>query len=89
MVALAAVLLLPITAWVIGLGTQLTDGTHVYTGFTLFLCGLVGLVVTTLILTVLDSLLTILNASQALKQILYGAIILALAWLYARTSSGD
>ena len=39
--------------------------------------------------TVLDSLLTILNASAAVKQMLYGAIILALAWLYARTSSSD
>ena len=42
-----------------------------------------------LILTVLDSLLTILNASAAVKQMLYGAIILALAWLYSRTSSSD
>ena len=33
-------------------------------------------------------LLTILNAPPAVKQMLYGAIILALAWLYARTSPG-
>ena len=51
--------------------------------------GYAGTILGALILTVLDSLLTILNASQAVKQILYGLIILALAWLYARTSSGD
>lgn len=41
------------------------------------------------ILTVLDSLLTILDASQAVRQILYGAIVLALASLYARTAARD
>ena len=51
---LSAALLLPVTAWVIGLGTELTDGTHVYTGFTLFLCGLVGLVVTGLLIWVTE-----------------------------------
>src|SRR5512132_3214158 len=51
---MAAVLLLPITAWVIDLGIPLTDGTLVYTGFTLFLCGLVGLVVTGLLIWVTE-----------------------------------
>src|SRR5512144_2070064 len=51
---MSAVLLLPITHWVIGFGTQLTDGTHVYTGFTLFLCGLVGLVVTGLLIWITE-----------------------------------
>ena len=35
----------------------------------------------------LDSLLTILNASQATREILYGLIILCLAAIYARASS--
>ena len=42
-----------------------------------------------LILTVLDSLLTILNASQAVRQMLYGLIILALAAIYARAAAAD
>jgi hypothetical protein len=42
-----------------------------------------------LILTVLDSMLAILDASQAAKQILYGAIILVLAALYALASAGE
>ncbi len=37
----------------------------------------------------LDSLLTILNASQAVKQMLYGGIILILAALYARAIAGE
>ena len=40
-----------------------------------------------LILTLLDSLLTILNASQAVRQILYGLIVLVLAAIYARTAA--
>jgi hypothetical protein len=36
---------------------------------------------------VLDSLLTILNASQAVRQILYGLIVLALAAIYARATA--
>ena len=51
--------------------------------------GYAGTILGALILTVLDSLLTILNASQATRQILYGLIILALAALYARASGGD
>ena len=48
-----------------------------------------GTIVGALILTVLDSLLTIVNASQATRQILYGLIILALAAIYARASAAD
>jgi ribose transport system permease protein len=48
-----------------------------------------GTILGALILTVLDSLLTILNASQATRQILYGLIILALAAIYARAASTD
>ena len=76
---IAAPFLLPSVAAVVIGGTSILGGSGGYG----------GTILGALILTVLDSLLTILNASQALKQILYGAIILALAWLYARTSSGD
>lgn len=76
---IAAPFLLPSVAAVVIGGTSILGGSGGYG----------GTILGALILTVLDSLLTILNASQALKQILYGTIILALAWLYARTSSGD
>jgi ribose transport system permease protein len=48
-----------------------------------------GTILVALILTVLDSLLTILNISQARKQMLYGAIALGLAWVYTRAGEGD
>ncbi|MBK8175582.1 MAG: sodium-translocating pyrophosphatase [Rhodospirillales bacterium] len=51
---LSAVALLPITAIVIGLGTELTVAGKTFTGFTLFLCGLVGLVVTGLLIWVTE-----------------------------------
>lgn len=60
-------------------------GTSIFGG----LGGYSGTIVGALILTVLDSLLTILNASQAVRQILYGLIVLALATLYARSSRRD
>ena len=60
-------------------------GTSIFGGFG----GYAGTILGALILTVLDSLLTILNASQATRQILYGLIILALAAIYARASGGD
>ena len=60
-------------------------GTSIFGGFG----GYVGTILGALILTVLDSLLTILNASQALRQILYGLIVLALAAIYARATSSD
>jgi ribose transport system permease protein len=43
-----------------------------------------GTIVGALILTVLDSLLTLLDAPEPVKQILYGAIILLLASAYTR-----
>ena len=58
-------------------------GTSIFGG----LGGYAGTILGALILTVLDSLLTILNASQAMRQILYGLIVLALAAIYARASS--
>ena len=60
-------------------------GTSIFGGFG----GYAGTILGALILTVLDSLLTILDATQAARQILYGLIILALAAIYARASGGD
>jgi ribose transport system permease protein len=48
--------------------------------------GYTGTILGALILTVLDNLLTLTNVSQAWRQIIYGAIVLALAWAYARLS---
>jgi ribose transport system permease protein len=76
---LAAPFLLPSVAAVVIGGTSILGG---YGGYG-------GTILGALILTILDSLLTILNASQAVKQMLYGAIILALAALYARAIAGD
>lgn len=42
-----------------------------------------GTVLGALILSVLDRMLTFLNAGQAVQQVVYGAIVLGLAWLYA------
>jgi len=60
-------------------------GTSIFGGFG----GYAGTVLGALILTVLDSLLTILNASQATRQILYGLIVLALAAIYARATASS
>ena len=59
-------------------------GTSIFGG----LGGYAGTILGALILTVLDSLLTILNASQAVRQIIYGLIVLALAAIYARATAG-
>jgi ribose/xylose/arabinose/galactoside ABC-type transport system permease subunit len=40
-----------------------------------------------LILTVLDGLLTLLDSPEPIKQILYGAIIFALATAYSRLTA--
>ena len=60
-------------------------GTSIFGG----LGGYAGTILGALILTVLDSLLTILNASQAVRQILYGLIVLALAAIYARATAAE
>ena len=60
-------------------------GTSIFGG----LGGYGGTVLGALILTVLDSLLTILNASQAVRQIIYGLIVLALAAIYARATAAS
>jgi ribose transport system permease protein len=77
---IGAPFLLPSVAAVVIGGTSIFGG----------LGGYAGTILGALILTVLDSLLTILNASQALRQIIYGLIVLALAAIYARaTASAD
>jgi len=48
--------------------------------------GYKGTMMGTLILTLLSSLLTTINSSEAVKQMIYGAIVLALAWTYAKIS---
>jgi ribose transport system permease protein len=60
-------------------------GTSIFGG----LGGYAGTILGALILTVLDSLLTILNASQAIRQIIYGLIVLALAAIYARATAAE
>jgi ribose transport system permease protein len=76
---IGAPFLLPSVAAVVIGGTSIFGG----------LGGYAGTILGALILTVLDSMLVILNASQATRQILYGLIVLALAAIYARTSAGE
>ena len=68
--------LLPSVAAVIIGGTSIFGGRGGYS----------GTIIGALILTVLTSLLTLLDASEPVKQILYGAIILTLAAAYAQLS---
>jgi ribose transport system permease protein len=76
---IAAPFLLPSVAAVVIGGTSIFGG----------LGGYAGTILGALILTVLDSLLTILNASQAVRQIIYGLIVLALAAIYARATAAE
>jgi ribose transport system permease protein len=76
---IGAPFLLPSVAAVVIGGTSIFGG----------LGGYSGTIMGALILTVLDSLLTILNASQAVRQMLYGVIVLALASIYARASARE
>jgi ribose transport system permease protein len=71
---LADSFLLPSVAAVVLGGTSLFGGVGTYS----------GTIMGALILTVLDSFLTLINADDSVRQILYGMIILALAALYAR-----
>ena len=48
---------------------------------------LVGTILGALILGVLDSMFTFLDAGEAIQQTLYGMIVLALAWVYARVTA--
>jgi ribose transport system permease protein len=76
---IAGPFLLPSVAAVVIGGTSIFGGLGGYT----------GTILGALILTVLDSLLVILNASQAARQILYGLIVLALASIYARIATSE
>jgi ribose transport system permease protein len=72
--SLAEVYLLPSVAAVIIGGTSIFGGRG----------GYAGSIVGALILTVLNSLLTLLDAPEPIRQILYGTIILILAAAYTR-----
>ena len=76
---IAGPFLLPSVAAVVIGGTSIFGGVG----------GYAGTILGALILTVLDSLLVIVDASQALRQIIYGLIILGLAAIYARATSSD
>jgi ribose transport system permease protein len=68
--------LLPsVAATVIG-GTSILGGVGGYT----------GTILGAIVLTLLNRLLLRLDTSEAFKQMMYGAIVLALAWLYVRLS---
>jgi len=70
---LAGAFLLPsVAAAVIG-GTSIFGGVGSYT----------GTILGALILSVLNSMLTFLNVGQAIQQVVYGLIVLSLAWGYA------
>ena len=75
--SLADAYLLPSIACVIIGGTSIFGGRGGYS----------GTIVGALILTVLTSLLTLLDVTEPVKQILYGAIILLLAAAYARLTA--
>jgi ribose transport system permease protein len=76
---LAVSFLLPsVAAAVIG-GTSIFGGIGSYS----------GTILGALILGVLATMLTFLNAGQAIQQIVYGLIVLALAWLYARVTGSS
>jgi ribose transport system permease protein len=74
---LANTFLLPTVAAVVIGGTSIFGGSGNYS----------GTIIGALILTVLNSLLTLLDAPEPIKQILYGAIILLLATAYTRVLS--
>jgi ribose transport system permease protein len=76
---LAQNFLLPsVAAAVIG-GTSIFGGVGTYSG-TIF---------GALILSVLNSMLTFLDSGQAVKQVVYGTIVLGLAWLYATATRAN
>jgi ribose transport system permease protein len=70
---LANTFLLPSIAAVVIGGTSIFGGVGGYS----------GTILGALILSVLNSMLTFLNVGQAIQQVVYGTIVLALAWGYA------
>jgi ribose transport system permease protein len=73
-ISLANSYLLPSVAAVVIGGTSIMGGMGGYT----------GTIMGALILAVLSYLLATLNSTEAVKQIIYGTIVLTLAWIYAR-----
>jgi K(+)-stimulated pyrophosphate-energized sodium pump len=51
---LSLIVLYPLTSYIVGLGTKLTVNNHTFTGLDLFYCGVVGLVITTLIVVITE-----------------------------------
>ena len=78
-ISLANPFLLPSVAAVVIGGTSIMGGMGNYT----------GTILGTLILTVLSYLLATINSSEAVKQMIYGAIILTLAWTYSKISQNS
>lgn len=76
---LATILLLPSVAAVVIGGTSIFGGSGSYS----------GTIVGALILTVLNSVLTLIDVPDPVKQILYGAIIVLLAAAYTRVLGND
>ena len=76
---LANILLLPSVAAVVIGGTSIFGGSGSYS----------GTIVGALILTVLNSVLTLLDVPDPVKQVLYGAIIVLLAAAYTRVLGRD
>jgi ribose transport system permease protein len=76
---LANILLLPSVAAVVIGGTSIFGGSGSYS----------GTIVGALILTVLNSVLTLLDVPDPVKQVLYGAIIILLAAAYTRVLGHD
>jgi ribose transport system permease protein len=76
---LASQFLLPsVAAAVIG-GTSIFGGVGTYA----------GTILGALILGVLNSLLNVLGTGQAVQQVVYGSIVLGLAWVYARVTGAE
>jgi len=63
-----------------GVAAAVIGGTSIFGGFG----GYSGTIMGALILTILGRLLISLDTSDALRQILYGLIVLVLAWVYVR-----
>ncbi len=47
---ISAVLFIPVTEWIVGLGTEFTVGASTFTGWSMFICGILGLVITGLLI---------------------------------------
>ncbi|MEA3503527.1 MAG: ABC transporter permease [Actinomycetota bacterium] len=76
---LAGAFLLPSVAAAVVGGTSIFGGVGTYS----------GTILGALILGVLQSMLTFLGAGQAVQQMLYGAIIIGLSWMYTRIASSQ